>query len=243
MARRQPVAQVRLVGAERRCRRCRSAGSRVPRPSGGCRRPASRSRPRGRDVRRRVPRPKYRIGRMQRPELRLYRVDAMRELDRRAIAASGEDGYALMRRAGAAALRRCGPALARGAADRVACAAAATTAATATCWRGWRAPRASTRACWPPACPAARQARPGARRLRGRRAARLAIDAGAALADAQLVVDALLGIGTERDPEGATARRDRRDQPLRPAGPGAGPALGTRCRQRPRLRAAACARR
>ena len=140
---------------------------------------------------------------MQRPELRLYRVDAMRELDRRAIAASGEDGHALMCRAGAAALRRLRarfPEVQR---------------LVAWCGRGnnggdgyvlARLARAAgldvrVLATGMPGSAEAARARADFEAAGGV----VAIDAGAGLADAQLVVDALLGIGTGRDPEGATA--------------------------------------
>lgn len=140
---------------------------------------------------------------MQRPELRLYRVDAMRELDRRAIAASGEDGHALMCRAGAAALRRLRarfPEVQR---------------LVAWCGRGnnggdgyvlARLARAAgldarVLATGMPGSAEAARARADFEAAGGV----VATDAGAAFADAQLVVDALLGIGTGRDPEGATA--------------------------------------
>ena len=66
----------------------------------------------------------------------LYSVAQVRAFDARAIATQGVTGYALMQRAGEAALRALRAALAGGAAGRRSSAAAATTAATATCWRG-----------------------------------------------------------------------------------------------------------
>lgn len=140
---------------------------------------------------------------MPRPENRLYRVAAMRELDRRAIAANGGDGYALMSRAGAAAFRRLQARFP--AARRIA----------VCCGRGnnggdgyvvARLARAAgldvqVHAIGPPASAEAIRAHADFLAAGGA----LLDDPAAACAGAQLVVDALLGIGLARPPEGAAA--------------------------------------
>jgi NAD(P)H-hydrate epimerase len=140
---------------------------------------------------------------MQCPEIRLYRVDAVRELDRRAIAASGADGYALMDRAGAAAWRRLRARFPEAQRIVVWCGCGNNGGDGYVVARLARVAGLDVRVLTTgtPASTAAIRARAEFEAEGGV----VAADVPAALVGAHLVVDALLGIGLSRAPEGVTA--------------------------------------